>query len=82
MVAELALQRGQLGDGGAVAAELDGYGGLQQAGVAERVVRLGDEGALGVVPGGVLGDGRADGGGALGGEACRLAGVVEVGQVR
>ena len=66
VVGELALQRGQLGDGGAVAAELGGHGRLQQAGVAERVVRLGDEAAVGVVPGGVLGERRPDGGGALG----------------
>ena len=38
MTPELALNGGQLGDGRAVTAELDGHGRLEQAGVAERVV--------------------------------------------
>ena len=54
VMGELALQGGELGDGGAVAAELGGDAGLEQAGVAEGVVRLGHEAAFGVVAGGVL----------------------------
>ena len=53
VVAELALQVRELADGGAVAAELDGDGGPEQADVAQGVVRLGHEGAVAVVALGV-----------------------------
>ena len=61
VVCELPLKAGELGDRGTVAAELDGDGGLEQAGVAECLVGLGDEGAVDVVARGVLGEPWADG---------------------
>ena len=65
VVGELALQRGELGDGGAVAAELDGDRGAQQPGVVQDPVGVGDEGAVAVVACGVLGQQGAELGGAL-----------------
>ena len=65
MVRQLALQVGQLAWGRAEAAELDGYAGGEQAGVADGVERLGHEGALDVVAAGVLGQDGRDGGGAV-----------------
>lgn len=61
MVGQLALQGGELADRGAVAPELDGDGGLEQADGAECLVGLGDEGAVDIVTGRVLGEPWADG---------------------
>jgi hypothetical protein len=66
VAAELTLEGGELGDGRAFAAELDGNGGGQQAAVAKGLEGLAHDAALTVVAGGMLGEARAEGGSALG----------------
>ena len=65
VLGQLALDGGDLADGGAVAAELGRDGDGQQAGVADVLERLVHPGAVAVVLGGVWSEDRPAGGGPL-----------------